>query len=525
MAISTSNSLIMNKNRKNIELFAGCGGMALGMESAGFELKFANEVSPMASNTFAYNVLGVDISIKNSNVKWIHSRYSDDEYDKRLRENLLDHKADENCEIENNPNLSSLENCLLVGDVRHLRNKLIQSSVSDPYKGSLDLISGGPPCQSFSLAGKRERNNYKNSLPLDFAEICEILNPKVVLMENVKGILSAFTENKTKHYAWFEVAKIFAIKGFAPICMLINSKYFGVAQNRPRYIMLALRKDVFDKLHKKYSGSEILDNISAFVSKIRKKEKIEISDLKYYDIEKNADLFNGEILPKPISYKKQDWNSVSDAIDDLIQNRNHEKSSYVETINSLFHTKFEVESIITNHNKRTHSNKIKDRFLFFQILNFVKNYKSEILKLRKNGELISSKSIKSIYNELLKFNIGVIEVFPTIDQFENFINSIDLTKKHSQRALIKENPSPAQLTIPDDICHYSIFENRVLTVREIARIQSFPDSFVFRSKETTGGNNRSYEVPQYTQVGNAVPPRMALQLGEHIINLLNAIKM
>ena len=105
-----------------------------------------------------------------------------------------------------------------------------------------------------------------------------------------------------------------------------------------------------------------------------------------------------------------------------------------------------------------------------------------------------------------------------------FINSVELTKKHSQRALIKGNPSPAQLTIPDDICHYSPYENRVLTIREMARIQSFPDSFVFRSKETTGGKNRSYEVPQYTQVGNAVPPKMAFYLGEHIINLLDKIQ-
>lgn len=516
----------MNKKRINIELFAGCGGMALGMDRAGFKLKFANEISPMASNTFAYNLLGIDISIKNLKVKWIHSKYSENQFDKRLRENLLAHKIDENCEIDHNSNLSTLENCLLVGDVRHLRNKFIEIGVSDPYKGTLDLISGGPPCQSFSLAGKRELNNYKNRLPLDFAEICKMLNPKVVLLENVKGILSAFTEDKTKYYAWLEVAKIFAIKGFAPICMLINSKYFGVAQNRPRYIMLALRKDVFEKLNKKYSDSEILKNTSGFVSKVQANENINVSDLKYYDMEKNINLFNGEILPKPISFNKEDWCSVYDAIDDLVLGKNSEKSSYVDKINSLFkHESSELNTVLNNHNKRTHSIKIRDRFLFFQILNFIKNNKSEILKHRKNGESIPITLIKSIYNELLKSEIGINDVFISLSEFENFINSVDLTKKHSQRALIKENPSPAQLTIPDDICHYSIFENRVLTVREIARIQSFPDSFVFRSKETTGGANRSYEVPQYTQVGNAVPPRMAFHLGQHIINLLNTIEM
>ena len=86
----------MSEERKNIELFAGCGGMALGMESAGFSLKFANEVSPMASNTFAYNILGVDLERQTDQVKWIHSRYNANEFEKRLRENLLSHNVNEN---------------------------------------------------------------------------------------------------------------------------------------------------------------------------------------------------------------------------------------------------------------------------------------------------------------------------------------------------------------------------------------------------------------------------------------------
>ena len=99
----------MNKVRNHIELFAGCGGMAIGMESAGFELTFANEISPMASNTFAYNVLGVDITKENEKVKWVHSRYSREEYGMRLRENLLTHKSVENCEIDTDPHLNYLE--------------------------------------------------------------------------------------------------------------------------------------------------------------------------------------------------------------------------------------------------------------------------------------------------------------------------------------------------------------------------------------------------------------------------------
>ena len=60
-----------------------------------------------------------------------------------------------------------------------------------------------------------------------------------------------------------------------------------------------------------------------------------------------------------------------------------------------------------------------------------------------------------------------------------------------------------------------------MTVRELARFQSFPDWFEFRSKETTGGRRRKFEVPQYTQVGNAVPPLMAQAIGELLVKLLD----
>lgn len=120
----------MSKLRKQIELFAGCGGMAIGMESAGFELTFANEVSPMASNTFAHNILGLNIHEQNEKVKWIHSRYSREQYENRLRENLLSHKVNENCEIIDDPKLSTLEKCLLVGDVSPLRDKFVLQLLS-----------------------------------------------------------------------------------------------------------------------------------------------------------------------------------------------------------------------------------------------------------------------------------------------------------------------------------------------------------------------------------------------------------
>ncbi|TXE11400.1 DNA cytosine methyltransferase [Algoriphagus aquimarinus] len=516
---------MLKKSRKHIELFAGCGGMAIGMETAGFSLLFANEVSPMASDTFAHNLLGIDISKPNKKVQWIHSRYSIDEYEKRLRENLLSHDIEENCELEFKSDLSDLNGSLLVGDVRHLRNKFIKHKIKNPYNGNLDLVSGGPPCQSFSLAGKRQLNNYKNRLPLDFAEICETIQPKVVLLENVKGILSAFKQGDSKFYAWFEVAKAFALKGFAPVCMLLNSKYFGVAQNRPRYIMLAFRADVFNKMMDNFPNNEVLLKVSTFFKKVHSDfENLNLKDLDYYDIEKNNELFDGIILPKPTTFEKKKWISVQESIDDLSLKGVQEKSKYVKDINDLFETDLFTHKDLHNHNHRNHTEKIKNRFLFYQTLNYANGLRDSIFRKKKGDLHITEEEIKKLYTSLQSSVKEFNKIFESQIIFEKFFKSVSLSKKHSQRALIQALPSPAQLTIPDDICHYSLFESRVLTVREMARIQSFPDWFIFKGKETTGGNNRRFEVPQYTQVGNAVPPKLALSLGRHISLLLTKIE-
>ena len=92
----------------------------------------------------------------------------------------------------------------------------------------------------------------------------------------------------------------------------------------------------------------------------------------------------------------------------------------------------------------------------------------------------------------------------------------DFRKKHGMRKQCVTPLHPNRMahtitTLPDDMIHYN--EPRVLTVRENARLQSFPDWFEFHGKYTTGGKNRCKEVPRYTQVGNAVPPLMAEAIG------------
>lgn len=89
------------------------------------------------------------------------------------------------------------------------------------------------------------------------------------------------------------------------------------------------------------------------------------------------------------------------------------------------------------------------------------------------------------------------------------------TRKRDYHCLHADEQSTTIMTIGDDYCHYA--EDRSLTVREMARLQSFDDDFVFQGKRTTGGDRRKVETPQFTQVGNAVPPLMARAIAETIL--------
>lgn len=94
-------------------------------------------------------------------------------------------------------------------------------------------------------------------------------------------------------------------------------------------------------------------------------------------------------------------------------------------------------------------------------------------------------------------------------------NPLMETKKRNYTVLRADGQSTTITTMPDDFVHYGA--NRSLTVREMARLQSFDDSFVFQGKRATGGEKRKNETPQFTQVGNAVPPLMAHAIALEIL--------
>ena len=95
---------------------------------------------------------------------------------------------------------------------------------------------------------------------------------------------------------------------------------------------------------------------------------------------------------------------------------------------------------------------------------------------------------------------------------------VDNLNRRGVTVLDPNSQSPTITSIPDELVHYC--EPRILTVREHARIQSFPDWYEFKGKYTSGGKRRKNEVPRYTQVGNAVPPLFAEQIGRAIKEVL-----
>lgn len=112
--------------------------------------------------------------------------------------------------------------------------------------------------------------------------------------------------------------------------------------------------------------------------------------------------------------------------------------------------------------------------------------------------------------------LGVILNTGDYEQAKKELKAIGLdSEKRNYNVLKPDSQSPTVMTIPDDYIHFS--SPRPLTVREMARLQSFDDSFVFQGKRTTGGKDRKHTVPQYTLVGNAVPPLMAKAIALEIL--------
>ena len=176
---------------KSIELFAGAGGLALGLEQAGFEHIGLVEFDKSAAKTLMFN----------------------------------------------RPNWKVLcEDIALVSE----RDLELEFNIK---KGELDLLSGGAPCQSFSYAGKRlGLQDVRGTMFYHYATFLQKLQPKMFLFENVKGLL---THNNGKTFK--TILDIFEEQGYKAVYKVLNAWDYGVPQKRERLITIGIRKDLFGK--------------------------------------------------------------------------------------------------------------------------------------------------------------------------------------------------------------------------------------------------------------------------------------
>ncbi|MCP4350320.1 MAG: DNA cytosine methyltransferase [Desulfobacterales bacterium] len=519
----------INKKQKftYIDLFAGCGGMSLGLDAAGLNRSFANELSPMAAETYAYNLVHNKRPASDNPDHWFirickkkFKKNNPQKYEDDPHEYLGDRISDEIYK-----KLMNFNGEMIVGGIKQLNDAIEmvkkKGKIDKKYL-SLDILAGGPPCQSFSLVGLRDQENPRNSLPFEFVRSVRLLNPKIVLFENVSGILRPFRdETGKKWHAWFELAHDFYNTGYIPICTHTAAKDYGVPQVRPRFIIVGIRKDIAKKAQKylektgewKTTLSLIRETGEFFKAIGNKKFKVEA--FKWVD-SSEVDRWPQALFP----ITRTNSNYVENAIDDLWGEQGNgaarKPSSYVMNLNRELNGNA-FEDSFANHIYRKHSPRVKSRFHILRLL--ASEYDTPIYS--KHLQSLSESHKEYLKKHKLYFFHEDKHRRPRSYEDIDHLLKLLHTKKHSQRALKTGKYAPSQVTIPDDLIHYA--EDRTLTVREMARLQSFPDWFVFRGNVTTGGRQRVYEVPQYSQVGNAVPPLLAKCIGEGITKFLQTL--
>jgi DNA (cytosine-5)-methyltransferase 1 len=526
--------------RTFVDLFAGCGGLALGLESAGFNRIFANEISPMAAETYAFNLAP---GVRNSpaptpqnlgvgSFTWLSLPVLDANLSQASFRDWRSHDS---------PKRRSTPECqealrtngrrdVLVGTAWRLHKELLLAKADGSLRSdlkNLDLLAGGPPCQSFSSAGLREMENPRNKLYQAFVGIADVLQPKAILFENVVGITNSFrSANGNRWYAWYDVCVAMRSIGYYPIPALVNAADFGVPQNRNRFLVAALRADLADRLLSTPERTAQWPRLSALLCRAKANFTADgipkdASDLILRHRDRGD--WPEALLPQPLFPAR----SIEDAIDGIKFSKDGDPIS-LDEYGQFLSTELpapdgvKVQKTIENHALRRHSPITEGRIRVMQALASAnirpKNFSDVLLDRRNLSQLLKKRLLFP-----LEGKAGKLRRPRTIDEVQQLLNSLT-SSKHIQRCLHRGRPAPAQLSIPDDYIHYDPAVPRVLTIREMARIQSFPDWFVFRSKPTTGGTSRAYEVPQYTQVANAVPPLLAKQIGDSITKVLETIQ-
>ncbi|WP_084183350.1 DNA cytosine methyltransferase [Nevskia soli] len=398
-----------------VDLFAGCGGLSLGFQRAGWQLEFAIEGHKDAFSTYRTNLL----ERASAQVNW---------------PSWLPKQAHD-----------------IVNFIEEHRERLRQLA------GQVEIIIGGPPCQGFSTNGRRRQDDPRNQMVKSYLELVSLLKPRMVLIENVRGFTSMpHDENET--FSQFVLGALDRL-GYDTWSELLTASDWGVPQRRPRFFLVAVKKG-------------LLRGVNPF-QRLR-------------TLRKSFLAARGLPFDRPVT--------ASEALDDL---RTDGKSTvpdpefgYLGFDTLDYHesgapssygrwARDGIRSQPTDMRLPQHSTLVTKRF-------------EKILKTCPKGHCISPENRRKL---------GI--------------------KKRSTTPMSPELPSPTITTLPDDIIHYA--EPRILTVREHARLQSFPDWFKFEGPYTSGGARRKIACPRYTQVGNAVPPLLAQALAEMLAGLLRPL--
>lgn len=417
--------------RQVVDLFAGCGGFGLGLELAGFEAVYVNELHDDALGTYLLNHRGKLVS-----------------RDDRHSNDIL--------EITQKPG----------------RLEALAASLRAEH-GEIDLVTGGPPCQGYSGIGHRRsfalaKNDIpSNHLYREMAAFIEAVQPKAFIFENVRGLLSArWSPDGQKGEIWRDVQDAFETISFRRGKKLIEynvrhqlvyAQNYGVPQNRPRVLLVGIRSDLTPALPTE--GELVADGFLPMPMDNRSPDPVEVlSDL--VDPAWRSTLETTRYLRAPESSYQ-------------LAMRTRPDGTVMATASPLLEQKY------SNHAPR-----VMARFKYMQ----------------ENGT-------KALPEELR-------------------------TKKFGQRVIPRvwgpAGPNITATSLPDDFIHYE--QPRTPTVREMARLQGFPDWYRFAGQRTTGGRRRAgdpsignwtREVPKYTQIGNAVPVDLAKAVGRHLIEILD----
>lgn len=422
-----------------IDLFAGCGGLSLGLSGsrwngAKWQGKFAVEKDQYAFETFKANLVERNF----------------------LGDGMPDWPAD-----------------WLPKEATNIL-ELLKTNKSDleQLNGKIDLIAGGPPCQGFSLVGRRSVSDPRNKLFRAYMKVVNLIQPKILLVENVLGMTYAYNGQGAKPVKFVDKLKKAVIKeGYEPFERVVYASEFGVPQSRPRFFLIGVRKDL------------LLDG--------RRRGRVPTDVKKRLDPWNRFDDHRREFLHQK-GLDPDSPTTVGDALSDFETSNNSETSD-----DSPGFMQLKYNAPKTQYQKLMHP----ESFTGMPNSRRLANHRDDISRRFERLQRSSSDKKGERIGRVLLEQEGL--------------------KKHTIWYLHENSPAPTITTLPDDMLHYE--DPRIPTVRELARLQSFPDWFEFRGKYTTGGSMRAQECPRFTQVGNAVAPLVAEGLGRMLLEYISEL--